>query len=123
MLIHAANFDEPFNGGLVRSIRFGSQAALVKEVATVYYLIDILVAIIGFSTYWFKKYIHNAKENAKLNEQLKEADQLRGQFLANTSHELRMPLHGIMNVIAMLNFLPEGKPVQLQMDIADRCLP
>lgn len=157
-----------------------------KEVTTVYYVIDILVAIIGFSTYWFKKYIHNARENAKLNEQLKEADQLKDQFLANTSHELRTPLHGIMNiaqtvvtkekekmnadsvkdmellitisrrmshmlgdlldvallkehrvvlqqeplrvqsivpgVIAMLKFLTEGKPVQLQMDI-DESMP
>ncbi|GIO75013.1 MAG: ATP-binding protein [Paenibacillus dendritiformis] len=171
--------------GMISNLLWGILES-VQEVTTVYYLIDILVAIIGFSTYWFKKYIHNAKENAKLNEQLKEADQLKDQFLANTSHELRTPLHGIMNiaqtvvtkekekmnassvkdmellitisrrmshmlgdlldiallkehrvvlqqeplriqslvpgVIAMLKFLTEGKPVQLQMDI-DESLP
>ncbi|WP_256710645.1 ATP-binding protein [Paenibacillus sp. FSL H8-0548] len=65
---------------------------------TVYYPIDIFATMIGFSTYWFKKYFQNAKENAVLNEQLRKSDKLKDQFLANTSHELRTPLHGIMNI-------------------------
>lgn len=69
-----------------------------KEVTTVYYPFDIITAITGFSTYWFKKYFRNSRENAKLNEQLRMADKLKDQFLANTSHELRTPLHGIMNI-------------------------
>ncbi|RKP51719.1 response regulator [Cohnella endophytica] len=69
-----------------------------KDVTTVYYPLDILVAMIGFSTYWFKKYFLHAKENAQLNEQLQKTDKLKDQFLANTSHELRTPLHGIMNI-------------------------
>jgi two-component system sensor histidine kinase ChiS len=149
----------------------------------VYYPIDIVAAIVGFSAYWFKKYFQNAKENAKLNEQLKKADKRKDEFLANTSHELRTPLHGIMNiaqnvvtkeneklyessrkdmellitisrrmshmlgdlldvarlqehritlhqeplqiqsvvpgVISMLKFMIEGKPIQLNMDIAE----
>jgi len=64
----------------------------------VYYPIDIIAAIIGFSTYWFKKYFRNSLEIAMLNKQLKKADKLKDEFLANTSHELRTPLHGIMNI-------------------------
>ncbi|HIW32144.1 MAG TPA: response regulator [Candidatus Paenibacillus intestinavium] len=64
----------------------------------VYYPIDIIAAIIGFSTYWFKKYFRNAEQNKELNEQLQKSDKLKDQFLANTSHELRTPLHGIINI-------------------------
>ncbi|OZB90857.1 ATP-binding protein [Paenibacillus sp. XY044] len=64
----------------------------------IYYPIDILAAIIGFSTYWFIRYFRNAAENAKLNAQLQAADERKDQFLANTSHELRTPLHGIINI-------------------------
>lgn len=63
-----------------------------------YYPVDIIVALIFFSAYWFRKYFRNAEENAKLNEQLRISDKLKDQFLANTSHELRTPLHGIMNI-------------------------
>lgn len=69
-----------------------------RDVTTVYYPIDIVFAITGFSAYWFKKYFRNSRENVELNKQLQKADKIKDQFLANTSHELRTPLHGIMNI-------------------------
>jgi two-component system sensor histidine kinase ChiS len=65
---------------------------------TEYYPFDVIAAIIGFSSYWFKLYFRNAAENAKLNEQLRQSDKLKDQFLAHTSHELRTPIHGIINI-------------------------
>ncbi|OAS13283.1 ATP-binding protein [Paenibacillus oryzisoli] len=73
-----------------------------REVTSVYYPIDIMVAVIAFSTHWFKKYSRNADEISELYEQLKIADKIKDRFLANTSHELRTPLHGIMNIAGNL---------------------
>lgn len=75
-----------------------SIASSAYVLATAYYPLDIIAAMIGFSTYWFKKYYRKSRENALLYEQLKKEDKLKDQFLANTSHELRTPLHGIMNI-------------------------
>ncbi|WP_271751120.1 hybrid sensor histidine kinase/response regulator [Cohnella sp. JJ-181] len=68
------------------------------DITPVYYPVDVIAAIIGFSSYWFQVYFRNARENAQLNERLRAADKLKDEFLANTSHELRTPLHGIMNI-------------------------
>lgn len=69
-----------------------------SKTSILYYPVDVIAAIIGFSAYWFKRYFRNAEENRILNQQLKESDHLKDQFLANTSHELRTPLHGIISI-------------------------
>lgn len=84
-------------GGITSNLLW-SVAETAKDVTTVYYPIDIIFAIIGFSAYWFKKYFRNASENMKLNIELQKGDKIKDQFLANTSHELRTPPHGIINI-------------------------
>ncbi|MDT9722164.1 ATP-binding protein [Paenibacillus sp. ClWae2A] len=84
-------------GGIISNMLW-STSETSKDVTTVYYPIDIIFAITGFSAYWFKKYFRNAKENMKLNTELQKGDKIKDQFLANTSHELRTPLHGIINI-------------------------
>ncbi|WP_413406741.1 ATP-binding protein [Paenibacillus amylolyticus] len=84
-------------GGITSNLIW-SVAETAKDVTTVYYPIDIIFAITGFSAYWFKKYFRNVRENIKLNTELQKGDKIKDQFLANTSHELRTPLHGIINI-------------------------
>lgn len=83
--------------GMVSNLMWSGEES-ARNITTVYYPIDLIVAITGFSTYWFNKYFRHARANARLNEQLQIADRLKDQFLANTSHELKTPLHGIMNI-------------------------
>ncbi|WP_090902849.1 ATP-binding protein [Paenibacillus sp. OK076] len=84
-------------GGITSNLLW-SVAETVRDVTTVYYPIDIIFAITGFSAYWFKKYFRNVRENMRLNTELQKSDKIKDQFLANTSHELRTPLHGIINI-------------------------
>lgn len=46
------------------------------------------------------------EQNEKLTEQLLVHDKLKDEFLANTSHELKTPLHGIQNIAS---YLLDGK--------------
>lgn len=63
-----------------------------------YYPIDLIVAFLAFATFWFKRYFRISAKTAKLAEKLQKTDKLKDDFLANTSHELRNPLHGILNI-------------------------
>src|SRR5690606_30326069 len=63
-----------------------------------FYPFDFLFAIFLFSAYWFKRYFRYVHETEKLSKELIKADKNKDEFLANTSHELRTPIHGIINI-------------------------
>ncbi len=69
-----------------------------SETMHVYYPLDLAVAVIFFSAYWFLRYLRNTDKISDLYEKLQISDKMKDRFLASTSHELRTPLHGIMNI-------------------------
>ena len=60
-------------------------------------------------------------ENARLYEELKEADRAKNDFLATLSHELRNPLAPIRNTVALLNG-QEVSPAEVRtgLEVIDR---
>ncbi|GGA01443.1 hypothetical protein GCM10008018_54630 [Paenibacillus marchantiophytorum] len=74
---------------------------IVKDAGWVdifYYPVDLVVSFLAFVSYWFKRYIYTYAQTDKLSKELQRADKQKDDFLANTSHELRNPLHGMLNM-------------------------
>ncbi|MDW0109807.1 hybrid sensor histidine kinase/response regulator [Sporosarcina aquimarina] len=63
-----------------------------------YYPFDIMIAVLLFAVFWFKQFFKATKESQALAKRLQRISDQKDEFLANTSHELRNPLHGIMNI-------------------------
>lgn len=62
------------------------------------YPFDLILAMILFASYWFKQYFIILKESQKLTAKLQKTDKDKDDFLATVAHELRNPLHGILNL-------------------------
>ncbi|HAM81967.1 hybrid sensor histidine kinase/response regulator [Ornithinibacillus bavariensis] len=72
-----------------------------------FYPWNLLIAVFLFSAFWFKRYFRSVKRTEELTEELIRADHKKDEFLAKTSHELRNPLHVIINIAQSL--LENGK--------------
>ncbi|HLQ97646.1 MAG TPA: ATP-binding protein, partial [Candidatus Dormibacteraeota bacterium] len=63
-----------------------------------FYPFDFLIFIIVIALLMFRTYADIAQVNVEQLKELQIADEKKDEFLANTSHELRNPLHGIINI-------------------------
>lgn len=67
-------------------------------IKVIYYPFDLIIAVICLAGFWFQQYFDIYKEANRISLKLQEADKTKDEFLANTSHELRNPLHAILNM-------------------------
>lgn len=81
---------------------------ILTGIKVMYYPFDLIVAMIGFSIMWCRHIISIYREKSVLTEKLQRNIDMRDEFLANTSHELRNPLHSMIN-IAQVVLEREGK--------------
>lgn len=78
-----------------------------------YYPFDFIFTIVLIAFFLFKRHMRIVQLTEEQAEELQKADKLKDDFLANTSHELRNPLHGIINIAqSTLNDQTEPLPIK-----------
>ncbi|MFB1052032.1 ATP-binding protein [Paraliobacillus sp. JSM ZJ581] len=67
-----------------------------------YYPFDFLLVILFITLWLFKQQINVMKTNEEQTIKLQRQDKKKDAFLAHTSHEIRNPLHAIINIAQVL---------------------
>lgn len=67
-------------------------------VSVIHYPFDLIIALGCFASVAFKDYFDMHAETKRLAATLQRINETKDQFLANTSHEFKNPLHGMLNM-------------------------
>ncbi|GIN56937.1 hypothetical protein J8TS2_12560 [Lederbergia ruris] len=67
-----------------------------------YYPFDFIMSILMIAFLLLNKHMQIVQQNEEQKEQLQKADKKKNEFLANTSHELRNPLQGMISIAQTL---------------------
>lgn len=71
---------------------------LDSSLSLVYYPFDMIIAMACLASVWFKDYSIMHANTKELATTLQRMNDHKDQFLANTSHEFKNPLHSILNM-------------------------
>lgn len=63
-----------------------------------FYPFDFLISILSIALLLFRRHIEVVELSEKQANKLREENKKKDEFLANTSHEIRNPLHGMINM-------------------------
>lgn len=105
--------------GIINNVSFfGEQSSLSFDPN--FYPMDLILAFLSFSTYWFIRFFRAGDENIEFAAKLQKEHQSKNQFLANAAYELRNPLHAMINMTDSVkadsqNKLTEESAEHLQM--------
>lgn len=69
--------------------------------------VSLLGFLLSLNIFLARRFTNNMDEVQALSGELQKANQIKDEFLARTSHELKTPLHGLINISAHL--LKEGE--------------
>lgn len=86
------------SGTAVASSTFWGIAKSIAWHEPVFYPFDLIIAFLGFATFWFKRYLLTVKQTERLVDKLKRIDRDKDQFLADTSRELGNPLTAMLHI-------------------------
>ncbi|MEK4249279.1 ATP-binding protein [Paenibacillus sp. FSL W7-1287] len=62
------------------------------------YPFDLLIAVVCYSMYFIKQYFLALDQTEQMMAELQQADRNKDRFLVTVAHEMKNPLHSIMNI-------------------------
>src|SRR5690606_22583530 len=77
------------------------------SIDVVYFPFDLMIALLLFAAFWFQRFFDTNARMRQLAARLQAEGRRKDDFLVNTSHELRSPLHGMINIA--LSILDDGR--------------